>query len=71
MFSLTLGVECKDIYAHCEENFRPENCEISGWARRNCQKFCNLCPVLGSSGNSFFIFVPTILIIIIIWLCND
>merc|ERR1711962_779764 len=34
---------CRDIYAHCEENFTQDNCKVSGWARRNCTKFCGLC----------------------------
>merc|ERR1711922_120490 len=42
--------ECRDIYQHCEENFVQDNCRVSGWARRNCQKFCNLCPVSGVEG---------------------
>merc|ERR1712180_302959 len=35
---------CQDIYAKCEENFTQDNCKVSGWAQRNCQKFCGLCP---------------------------
>merc|ERR1711962_94741 len=41
---------CQDIYAKCEENFTQDNCKVSGWAQRNCQKFCGLCPVSGVEG---------------------
>merc|ERR1711962_1810836 len=34
---------CRDIYPRCEENFTQDNCKVSGWAQRNCQKFCGLC----------------------------
>merc|ERR1712227_519238 len=37
--------ECRDLYPLCKTNFVPDNCNTSAWARRNCQKFCNLCPV--------------------------
>merc|ERR1711962_1249287 len=41
---LRYGGTCQDIYAKCEENFTQDNCKVSGWAQRNCQKFCGLCP---------------------------